>query len=180
MESFVDNTATSVVAEIEKSATETHRRASNHVQLNHSRTRTSGKRRLRPLQNWRLSRVLRFVDQHLEEHITLASMANAAGLTRMHFAAQFRLAAGVRPHEYLLRRRIWKACELLSRTRLSIVQVALIVGFQTQAHFTTVFKRLVGAPPLRWRRSKWNELAVEAITDRNSRSLEQCDFRWSD
>ena len=112
-------------------------------------------RHLKPLQEWRLKRALRFVDEHLEERISLASMAKAAGLTRMHFAAQFRLATGVRPHDYVLHRKIERACEFLSQSRLSIVEVALSVGFQSQAHFTTVFKRLTGSPPLRWRQSMW-------------------------
>ena len=40
---------------------------------------------------------------------------------------------------------------LLLNDNLTIVDVALTVGFQTQAHFTTVFKRFVGSTPRRWR-----------------------------
>ncbi|WP_341992364.1 AraC family transcriptional regulator [Azorhizobium sp. AG788] len=103
------------------------------------------------LPKWRLKRVTEFVDAHLAETITLADLAEAAGLTRMHFAAQFRVATGVRPHEYLLRRRIARAQELLAVPGASLVDVALSVGFQTQAHFTTVFKRFTGQTPHRWR-----------------------------
>jgi len=72
----------------------------------------------------------------------------------MHFAAQFRTAVGMRPHEYLLKRRIERAEELLKQARVSLVEVALTVGFQTQAHFTTVFKRFAGDTPYQWR-SAW-------------------------
>jgi AraC family transcriptional regulator len=41
--------------------------------------------------------------------------------------------------------------EMLSRSRTPIVEVALGVGFQSQSHFTTVFKRVVGTTPHRWR-----------------------------
>jgi AraC-like DNA-binding protein len=34
---------------------------------------------------------------------------------------------------------------------MPIVEIALTVGFQTQAHFTTVFKRFIGCTPCRWR-----------------------------
>jgi AraC-like DNA-binding protein len=71
----------------------------------------------------------------------------------MHFAAQFRVATGLRPHEFVLRRRISRAQERLVTSRLRLVDVALGVGFQTQAHFTTVFKRVVGQTPDRWRRT---------------------------
>ena len=103
------------------------------------------------LANWRLRRAIEFVESRLGEPVSLAEVAAAAGLTRMHFAAQFRAATGLRPHEYLLRRRVERAQELLADDRRSVVDVALSVGFQTQAHFTTVFKRFAGQPPRAWR-----------------------------
>ncbi|WP_075222676.1 helix-turn-helix domain-containing protein [Acuticoccus yangtzensis] len=106
------------------------------------------------LLKWRLEKVRRYVDANLGETIGLADMAAAAGLSRMHFAAQFRAATGVRPHEYLVDRRIDRACELLSATDMPIAEVAFSVGFQTQSHFTTVFKRRVRETPFRWRRSR--------------------------
>lgn len=105
-----------------------------------------------PLQKWRLKRVIDYVDTHLARPITLANLAAAAGLTRMHFAAQFRAAMGMRPHDYVLRKRIDRAQELLRNPELALVDVALSVGFQTQAHFTTVFRRFSGETPNRWRR----------------------------
>jgi AraC family transcriptional regulator len=104
------------------------------------------------LPKWRLKRAFDFIEGHLAEPITLAEIAAHAGLSRMYFAAQFRAATGLRPHEYLLRRRIERAQELLSLSCLTLVEVALSVGFQTQAHFTTVFKRFAGDTPHQWRR----------------------------
>ena len=112
---------------------------------------TAGRRRT-PLQKWRMKRVVDYVGAHLSHRITLADMSAAAGLTRMHFAAQFRAATGIRPHDYILQRRIDRAQELLRDSKLALVDVALSVGFQTQAHFTTVFKRFTGETPNRWRR----------------------------
>ena len=103
------------------------------------------------LQKWRLKRVAEYVDSHLSKKITLSDLAAVAGLSRMHFASQFRMATGLRPHEYLLRQRIRRADELLRNTAMTIVEVALSVGFQTQAHFTTVFKRIAGSTPAQWR-----------------------------
>jgi AraC family transcriptional regulator len=107
-----------------------------------------------PLPRWRLKRAIDYIEAHLEETITLADLAATAGLTRMHFAAQFRAATGLRPHEYLLRRRIERAQEMLVGTGMPLVEIALSVGFQTQSHFTTVFKRFTGRPPLAWRQSQ--------------------------
>lgn len=108
-------------------------------------------RNVRSLQKWRLKRVMQYIDDHLAAKITLQNLAMVAGLSRMHFAAQFRVAVGMRPHEYLLKRRIERAEELLKQAEVSLVDVALTVGFQTQAHFTTVFKRFTGDTPHQWR-----------------------------
>ena len=105
------------------------------------------------LPSWRLSRAVEYVDAHLSESIGLEDIARSAGLTRMHFASQFRRATGLRPHEYLLRRRIEHAQRLLLESRYNVLDVALSCGFRTQAHFTTVFKRFVGQTPYRWRKN---------------------------
>ena len=76
-----------------------------------------------------------------------------AGLSRMYFAGQFRAATGYRPHDYLLHQRIESAKSMLSSTDMRLAEVALSVGFQAQAHFSTVFKRLTGQSPARWRRA---------------------------
>jgi AraC family transcriptional regulator len=110
-----------------------------------------GGRQVRALQKWRLKRVVEYVDIHLSDKVSLMDLAAIAGLSRMHFASQFRVATGLRPHEFLLRRRIRRAEDLLRNSTTAIVEIALAVGFQTQAHFTTAFKRFVGCTPRQWR-----------------------------
>jgi AraC-like DNA-binding protein len=112
---------------------------------------TSTGRHIRGLQKWRLKRVAEHVDAHLSRKIRLVDLAAIAGLSRMHFASQFRQATGLSPHEFLLMRRVRRAKELLQGSTMTIVEVALTVGFQTQAHFTTVFKKFVGCTPRHWR-----------------------------
>jgi len=111
--------------------------------------------RVSGLPRWRLKRAIDYIAAHLGEPITLADIAASTGLTRMHFAAQFRVATGQRPHEYLLRRRIERAQELLTTSRTPLIEVAFEVGFSTQAHFTTVFTRFVGETPSVWRRQNY-------------------------
>ena len=101
---------------------------------------------------WRLRRATDYIDAHLGEKISLADVASASGLSRMHFAALFRASTGLRPLKYVQRRRIEHAQETLANSDMPVVDIALSVGFQSQAHFSTVFKRLVGESPVRWRR----------------------------
>jgi AraC family transcriptional regulator len=111
----------------------------------------SPKQTVSALAKWRLKRATDFIEQHLSEPIGLADLATSTGLSRMHFAAQFRAATGMRPHEYLVWRRIERAMTLLRNRRQPLCEVALDVGFKTQAHFTTVFKRIAGKTPNEWR-----------------------------
>jgi AraC family transcriptional regulator len=53
-----------------------------------------------------------------------------------------------------LRKRIERAQQLLAATSGGLVDIALSVGFQTQAHFTTVFKKIAGSTPYQWRREQ--------------------------
>jgi AraC family transcriptional regulator len=92
--------------------------------------------RVSSLAKWRMKRATEYMAAHLAEPISLADIAGATGLSRMHFAAQFRAATGQRPHEHLLQRRIERARELLLTSRLPLVEIAFEVGFKTQAHFT--------------------------------------------
>lgn len=104
------------------------------------------------LAKWRLNKVKDFIEANLDQSLGLGDLSAVAGLTRMHFAALFRASTGMTPHQYLLKRRISKAQDLLlAKCKMPIVQIALEVGFQTQAHFSTVFKDITGITPARWR-----------------------------
>lgn len=106
---------------------------------------------LTPLPTWRLRKVQAFVETQIAAPLRLRDLADSAGLSRMHFAAQFRAATGFRPHDYVLMRRIERAKILIARGTMAMVEIALDVGFQSQAHFCTIFKRVTGMTPTQWR-----------------------------
>jgi AraC family transcriptional regulator len=142
--------------------------------LNAAKASEAKRRQVSALQKWRLKRVIEYVENHLSAKITLSDLAAVAGLSRMHFAYQFRVATGSRPHKFLLQQRIRRAEDLLKDTTIPIVEVALTVGFQTQAHFTTVFKRLVGCTPQRWRAINQIPTASEARSRRRIPAVTGC------
>ena len=67
------------------------------------------------LAKWRLRRVEQYLEEHLADGISLGDLANASGLSPMHFAGQFRRATGLRPHEFVLRERIERAKPIFPR-----------------------------------------------------------------
>jgi AraC family transcriptional regulator len=113
--------------------------------------RRPAKRRCWALPKWRMKRLEQYLAVNIDRRISLHDMAAAAGLSKMHFAAQFRAATGFRPHEYLLFKRIERAKVVMAATEISLVEVAFSVGFNAQAHFSTVFKRFTGKSPAQWR-----------------------------
>ncbi len=119
----------------------------------------------------RLALVLAYIDVHLAEPVTLRELARVAQLSSMHFAKLFRVATGVPPHTYLLRRRIQIAQALLAQANCAVLDTALMVGFRSQAHFSLVFKRFVGVPPWRWQQSTRRDgvARLPAMADRQTK-----------
>jgi AraC-like DNA-binding protein len=101
---------------------------------------------------WRLQRAMDYIEANLAESIGISDIASSVGLTRMHFARQFREATGHTLHSYLQERRLEQAQHLLRKSEMSILDVALNSGFSSHAHFATVFKKKLGATPNDWRR----------------------------
>ena len=93
---------------------------------------------------WRLKRALEYIDANLSNRIELVELARVAGFSRMHFARLFRVSTGLRPHEFVLRRRLDRAKWLLLHSQSSVASIARESGFSTHAHFTNVFRELVG------------------------------------
>jgi AraC family transcriptional regulator len=109
-------------------------------------------KRVTPLAKSRLRQVFDFIAANLAKTILIDDMAGAAGLSRSQFAAQFRLSTGCTPHEFVLLQRIEAAKRMLLDPSTSLIETALAVGFQSQAHFSTVFKHFEGETPGRWRK----------------------------
>jgi AraC family transcriptional regulator len=109
------------------------------------------KRRCCDLPKWRMKRLEQYIAANIDRQVTLEDMATAVGLSKMHFAAQFRAATGFRPREYLLFKRIERAKMVMTATKMPLVEVAFSVGFGAQAHFSTVFKRFTGKTPVQWK-----------------------------
>jgi AraC family transcriptional regulator len=94
-----------------------------------------------------LRRVIEFMHANMDKQIGLKDLADCAGLSLSHFSFQFRASTNQSPHQYMLRLRIERSKELLTDSRLSVLDVGLEVGFRNQRHFATVFRNSVGVPP---------------------------------
>ena len=90
---------------------------------------------------------------HYQESLTVADLAQAAGLSQAHFSRTFRRAFGESPHSYLLTRRLERAAALLRNTDKSVADICVAVGLTSIGSFTTSFKRMFGTSPTAYRAS---------------------------
>ncbi len=106
-----------------------------------------------PLAKWRLKRALEYIEENISRPIYLAELGNVAGLSSMRFSTQFRASTNYSPHEFILRRKIVRAQQLLADPRMKLADVALSLGFHSQGHLSLVFRKFVGETPGRWRKA---------------------------
>lgn len=112
-------------------------------------------------------RVSAHIEQNIDERLTLEGLARVAGVSRFHFARQFRLRTGESPMGFLLRVRIERGKSMLRAGAVPIGDVAMALGFADQSHFTRTFKRLVGVPPSEYKgRERREPLQTSALFGR--------------
>ena len=102
-----------------------------------------------------LLRAKDLIDRDYAAPLDVPALARAAYASSAHFSRSFKEAFGETPHQFLLRRRIERATELLRGTDLSVTEVSLEVGFQSLSSFSNAFRDLIGERPSdyaqRWR-----------------------------
>lgn len=100
-----------------------------------------------------LLRAKDLADGRYFEPLTVADMADAAGLSPAHFSREFRRAFGEPPHQYLLSRRMERAAALLRNTDRAVTDICFDVGLSSLGSFTTSFGKTYGVTPAAYRRS---------------------------
>ncbi|CAO3429871.1 Transcriptional regulator, AraC family [Azospirillum endophyticum] len=81
---------------------------------------------------------------------TLPALAEQAGMSRSKFAARFKAVSGLSPIDYLKRWRMLLACDRLTKRKEPISMIALSLGYESEAAFSTAFKRVMGCAPRKY------------------------------
>ncbi len=99
----------------------------------------------------RISEVLRYLDERLDEPLELEELAAVAGLSKYHFLRTFRSAVGRSPYQHLLRERMRRAALSLVRTPAPVSAIALQAGFGDLSTFHRRFRGIFGVSPNAYR-----------------------------
>jgi AraC family transcriptional regulator len=99
-----------------------------------------------------LRRIKEFVDAHISRGIGISELASLVGLSQFHFIRAFKRSVGRSPYQHVLSERISVAKEMLSKSDLSIADVARAVGFSDVSQLNRVFRKLIGVTPTAFRR----------------------------
>ena len=93
------------------------------------------------------------MDRHYAEPLDLDQMAAHCGFSKFHFARAFKEAYGESPANYLTRRRVERAKDLLRSANLTVTEVCMLVGFSSLGSFSSRFSELVGMSPSAFQRT---------------------------
>ena len=99
-------------------------------------------------------RAMDFIYEHLHEQLTAERVADEVGLSRGYFCALFKREAGVGIAEYIQSRRIEAAKNMLRHSEIPYAEIAAILSFSSQSHFSRVFREKVGVTPREYRKKE--------------------------
>ena len=107
-----------------------------------------------PMTARQLKAAIDYVEANLDRDLSLQQLAGACAMSPFRFARAFKMATAQSPRQYVIARRLERAKELLCSGRREIADIANLVGFSTQSHFTAMFQRRCGITPKRFRDSR--------------------------
>jgi AraC family transcriptional regulator len=99
-----------------------------------------------------LRRAIERLRSDSDADVSLAALAEDAGLSRFHFCRAFKESTGLSPHAWLRQHRLDQAMNMLRDTDASVVSVAAALGYSSQTAFAAAFRKLTGEAPSDWRR----------------------------
>lgn len=104
-----------------------------------------------------IGRAERMMAASLEKPLAIPALARELGIGYSYFRREFKRHTGLSPHRYLAQMRLEKARRMIGSSSESLKEIAERLGFSSQYHFSTAFKRLFGVSPREWRRAARRE-----------------------
>lgn len=100
------------------------------------------------------AQIKEYLDTNYASHITLDTLTGLTHMNKYYMAHSFTKFTGLSPIQYLNRRRLEVACQLLEDTDYSISDISAQTGFSSQSYFTQIFRKFYGITPIRYRQAR--------------------------
>lgn len=98
-----------------------------------------------------VEQALRFIQRNYAGDLSVADIADYAGVSRSQLYREFQKELGLSPKEYIQQYRINEACSLLTAGKLTVAETAASVGYGDALYFSRAFRRLKGLSPCAYR-----------------------------
>ncbi len=100
-----------------------------------------------------IKKSIAYMNDHYNQNLTLDMVAEHVGLNAAYFSTLFKKEMGVNFSSYLINLKIDHAKLLLKNSNLSLINIAIELGFDNQSYFSNVFKKATGMTPKQYRQS---------------------------
>lgn len=91
--------------------------------------------------------IVDYLENHLQDSISLSELANLVGTSQRHFLRAFRHSTGLTPYQYLLNLRVERAREMVISTDLPLKVISVLCGFSSRSHLITTMRKRLKATP---------------------------------
>ena len=102
--------------------------------------------------NYNVQYILQFIDEYYMTEIKIEQLAKMSNYSLSQFRKIFKEQTGYSPKQYLSKKRLESAKELLAQTNLSAYSIAASCGWEDYNQFQTYFKKCTGCSPLNYRK----------------------------
>ena len=92
-------------------------------------------------------KVILYIEKNYNQTLTLEELSKVASFSKYHFHRIFKSITGETIGEYIRRVRLQNSTHKLSTSKLNITQIALDIGYETNASFSKAFKERFGITP---------------------------------
>jgi len=100
-----------------------------------------------------ISRALNHIQEHFTEELPVTRLAECAGLSVRQFERRFRKHLKTTPQAFIIKMRVFRACDELRESNKSLGELALECGFYDQSSFSRLFRKQMGTTPLEYRKT---------------------------
>ena len=114
---------------------------------------------------FRMQKILHFIEEHYAEDITLADLSMSANISKSECSRCFKVSLHTTPYKYLTEYRLSKAAQLLKTTNEPIGNIASAVGFHLISHFGKCFREKTGYSPKAYRNMENNPINFNNDTE---------------